>query len=268
MQEITSANNPKLKSIAALQRGRERKKQNRIVIHGCREVGRALRSNLRSVELFVGAAFCETAEVTSLLSLADSKKADSYRVDDSLRSRMSYGERFDGVVAIADRPTTELDALSVADQTCIVILEALEKPGNIGAVFRTASAAGASSIILTEPRTDVFHANAIRASMGLVFQMPVACATNRDVARWLQQHRIATFASRVDASRAYSQVKFQSPSAILFGSEADGLSDDWRHDSVEPIRIPMVNETDSLNISVSAGIILYEVNRQWHTTTR
>jgi len=144
----------------------------------------------------------------------------------------------------------------------IVVVESLEKPGNLGAIMRTADAVGASAVIAADPRTDVFNPNAIRASVGTIFSVPLAVATASQVLDWLVGHGVTAVAARVDAPQAYGDVDLGGPIAIVLGSEAGGLTSTWNDPRVRPVRIPMLGAADSLNVSVAAAILLFEARRQ------
>jgi TrmH family RNA methyltransferase len=144
----------------------------------------------------------------------------------------------------------------------IAIVEAVEKPGNLGAILRTADGAGADAVIAADPRTDLFNPNAIRASLGTIFSLPLAAATTAETLDWLTVRAIRPIATRVDAPLLYSEADLRGPIALVLGSEAGGLTDAWDDPRVTAVRIPMLGSADSLNVSVAAAIVLYEAVRQ------
>jgi len=144
----------------------------------------------------------------------------------------------------------------------VAVLEGVEKPGNVGAVLRSADAAGVSAVILADPRTDLYNPNAIRASLGTIFTMPVCEAAGGDVLARLREHKYSILAARVDGAVPYTEVDYRRPTAIVLGSEAEGLSPIWSGDDIRAVRLPMRGAADSLNVSVTAAVLFYEALRQ------
>ncbi|HEU0242589.1 MAG TPA: TrmH family RNA methyltransferase, partial [Candidatus Limnocylindrales bacterium] len=178
--------------------------------------------------------------------------------------RLGYGERSEGVVATVRIPDTSLAALTGAlpPDPLVVVLEAVEKPGNLGAVLRSADAAGADAVILANPRTDLFNPNAIRASLGTVFAVPVAAGGAAAVRAWLESAGMRVLAARVEAAIPYTEADLRGPVALVLGSEADGLTEAWTGGDVTAVSLPMLGVADSLNVSVTAAVLLYEARRQ------
>ena len=144
----------------------------------------------------------------------------------------------------------------------MIVVEGVEKPGNVGAVLRSADGAGADALIAASPRTDLANPNVIRASAGTIFAVPLAAAPTGEVVEWLRERRLRVVATRVDAERLYTDADLTGPIALAFGSETDGLTAEWEGDDIETVRLPMHGVADSLNVSVSAAILLYEARRQ------
>jgi TrmH family RNA methyltransferase len=176
--------------------------------------------------------------------------------------KLAYGQRRDGVVAVACRPDTSLARLQLPECPMVVVLVGVEKPGNVGAVVRSADGAGASAVIVVDRGGDPFNTNAIRASLGTVFSLPIAEADATATLAWLRQHRLALRAARPQASQLYSAVDWTGGSAIILGSEAAGLDDAWQADDIVPVALPMQGAADSLNVSVTAAVLCYEALRQ------
>jgi TrmH family RNA methyltransferase len=183
-------------------------------------------------------------------------------VGPAVLARVAFGQRSDGVVAIVGTPVTALADLVLRPDPLVVVVEAIEKPGNLGAIIRTADGAGADAVIAAEPRTDLFNPNAIRASLGTIFALPVVAAPATETIDWLAAHGIRPVAARVDAPAAYTDIDLRGPLAIVLGSEAGGLSDAWTEARVQPVAIPMHGTADSLNVSIAAAVLLYEARRQ------
>jgi TrmH family RNA methyltransferase len=159
------------------------------------------------------------------------------------------------------RPKSLAD-LSLAGQGLVVVLEAVEKPGNVGAVLRTADAVGASAVVVADPGTDLYNPNTIRASLGAVFTVPACTAGSAETLAWLRGQRLRILAARVDGSVRYTDVSYVEPCALVLGSEVRGLSEVWRDAEVTAIRLPMLGTVDSLNVSITAAVVLYEALRQ------
>lgn len=259
---LTSVANPRVTAAAALRDRRDRERAGLTLIDGARELRRALDSGVEVVEAFV----CEP-----LLAGADARAAlDRLRVlgttirptTEPVFAKIAFGERAEGLVAIARIPSTDLAGLVLPDDALVVVIEGVEKPGNLGAVLRSADGAGADAVIAASPRTDLFNPNTIRASAGTVFALPLAAAPAPDVLAWLRAGRFRIVAARVDAAASYTNTDLTGRLAIVLGAEADGLTGTWTGDHVEPVRLPMLGVADSLNVSVSAAVLLYESRRQ------
>jgi TrmH family RNA methyltransferase len=166
------------------------------------------------------------------------------------------------VVAVIRTPPTGLDRLDVSDASLVVVAEGVEKPGNLGAILRSADGAGADALIVADPRTDPFNPNAIRASLGTIFSVPLAAATSVETLAWLSERGIRPVAATVRAEAVYADIDLRGPIAIVLGSEARGLTDTWGDPGVLAVRIPMHGVADSLNVSVAAAVLLYEARRQ------
>jgi len=169
------------------------------------------------------------------------------------------------VVAVAETPVHSLDELVLPPEPLIGIVEGVEKPGNLGALLRTADGAGLNAVIVAESATDLFNPNIIRASLGTVFAVPVSVASTGDVLEWLRRRQIAIIAARVDGSVDYTQADYTGALAIALGSEARGLSDAWAELARASVRVPMHGVADSLNVSVTAAVLFYEALRQRRT---
>lgn len=258
---ITSVQNPRVKAAVKLRSGRERGRQERILIDGVREVQRAQQAGVRLEAVFACLAESDAEAARWLESLATAGSS-VYRVAPSVFARLAYGQREQGVVAVAAPPCHTLEELIPAADALLVVLEGVEKPGNVGAVVRTADATGASAVIVADGATDLYNPNAIRASLGTIFTVPVCAASSRETLAWLRRHQVRTLAARVEAAQSYTRVSYHGPTAIVLGSEAEGLSDVWQAADITPIALPMRGLADSLNVSITAAVLLYEALRQ------
>ncbi len=261
MKKISSADNPRLKAAIRLKTSRGRKTQQRIIVFGLRELRHAMSGGIQPLEVFVCSELLEKSDIESLQQQAG-PGTQFLDLPAALMSRLKYGERQDGVVAICQRPNLELDKLQVSDDALVVILESIEKPGNIGAVIRSMDGAGADILVLADSQCDVLHPNCIRASLGATFRIPLAIASTQQVIDWCRQQGLDMFATSDAASTSYADTNLKGKIAIAFGNEAHGLSDAWNRDDIHQIAIPMAGISDSLNISVAAGVILFEARRQ------
>jgi TrmH family RNA methyltransferase len=183
-------------------------------------------------------------------------------VSGKVMERLAYGDRHEGMVVLAKTPVLTLKDLRLSAQPLVVVLESLEKPGNLGAVLRTCDGAGVEAVLVCDPKTDVYNPNVIRSSTGVIFSIPVVCASPLEILSFLESRRIKICASTPIAQKLYSQVNFKGAWAVILGSETIGLSDFWLRRADLKIKIPMNGKADSLNVSISAAIILYEALRQ------
>jgi TrmH family RNA methyltransferase len=258
---ITSLGNPRVKAAVRLRDRRERETTGLTIVDGPRELSRALDAGIDVDEAFVCDALVRTDEARDVVvRLAGAIGWTAVSVP--VMAKLAFGDRSDGVVAVIHAPPTGLDRLTLPPSPLIVVVEAVEKPGNLGAILRTADGAGADAVIAADPRTDLFNPNAIRASLGTIFTRPVAAAPSTDVLVWLAEHGVRVVAARVDADRDYVDADLRGPVAIVLGSESEGLGPTWDDPRVEPARIPMRGAADSLNVSVAAAVLLYEAVRQ------
>lgn len=258
---ITSTRNPRVQAALALRDRRAREAAGMTLVDGARELARALAGGAEVVELFLQPdALDDVAAGTAALALEGG--ALPVAVTGRVLDRLAYGDRSDGLVATVRIPDLRLEALRLPANPLLVVLEGVEKPGNLGAVLRSADGAGADAVIAADPRTDLFNPNAIRASIGTIFGRPVAVGPSDAVRRRLAAEGIRLVAARVDAPRRYTDADLRGPLAIVLGSEAEGLSGAWDGEGVEPVSLPMLGVADSLNVSIAAAILLYEARRQ------
>jgi len=259
---IHSLHNPRIKQALRLRDRRGRTQQSRIIIDGWRETCRALEGNATPLELFVCEELLAAPQQHALAQRAAARRVELTPVSRDVFQRLAFGERGEGVVLVAASPRTSLDQIPSADQAVIAVLERVEKPGNLGAIVRTADAAGLAAVVVADPSTDLFNPNAIRASLGALFHMPVAAASADAVRRWLETRGWSVYAARVDAAVPYTHVRYRRPCAIVLGSESQGLSEAWLGAGIQAVALPMHGIVDSLNVSVTAGVLFYEVLRQ------
>jgi TrmH family RNA methyltransferase len=262
MEDITSLQNQRVKDAAKLRERRERRKQGQVLIDGGREVRRAIEAGVDLAEVFLCESLCRSSDCRWVLERLATLPVRQSRVTPAVFEKMVFGERAEGILAIAKTPERSLADIQLPANPLVAVLEGVEKPGNIGAVLRSADAAGVSALIIADGGTDLFNPNTIRASLGAVFTVPVGTAPATAVRDWLVAQRISVFVARVDAKTNYADVDLSRPAAIVLGSESEGLTQLWSGPSVSPIRLPMRGDVDSLNVSAAAAVLFYEALRQ------
>lgn len=259
---ISSPSNPKIKEAAKLRDGKYRRRQGRFLIDGLREIQRAAESGIRFLEIF-----CLQEKAYLVDSIRnDDPAASTYLLSDQAFDKIAFGNRNEGVVVVAktpDRtPETFLDATAQISTPLLAVLENVEKPGNVGAVFRSADGAGFDGVLIADPSGDLFNPNTVRSSLGTVFRTPSFVADSKTILRFLKKQKIRIAAARCDGAIPYTDYDFTQPTAIVLGSEADGLTDLWTENDITALSLPMLGIADSLNISNAASILFYEARRQ------
>jgi TrmH family RNA methyltransferase len=260
--EIASPSNPRIKAAVRLRDRRERDRTGLTLIDGARELRRALEAAVVVEEALVHLPLVQSEDATAALGRLREIGAPLTMVSETAYEKVAFGDRADGIVAIVRTPGTELVHVHLPADPLVVVLEGVEKPGNVGAVLRSADGAGADAVVAAGPRTDLYNPNAIRASLGTIFRMPVAAGSTPQVRTWLDSQAVRLVAARPDADRAPWDVDLTGPVAIVLGNEAEGLGERWTGDEVVGVRIPMHGIADSLNVSVAAAVLLYEARRQ------
>lgn len=260
MEKITSLQNPRIKNIVKLGKTKERKAQNLFVLEGARELTLALSAGYTVDSVFVCPELFSKSEYPHVLdAIPDEIK---YEVSRQVFEKIAYREGSDGLISLMKPKPQELSGLKINRNPFIIILEAVEKPGNLGAILRTADAAKADAVIICDPLTDVYNPNTIRSSVGCIFTVPTAVCTSSQALQWLRENDIRSFAAELEASDWYHEADYTSASAIIMGTEADGLTPFWLGNADNRIKIPMRGKIDSLNVSVSTAVITFEAMRQ------
>jgi len=258
---ISSPKNPRVRAATELRERRARDAIGLTLVDGARELGRALDGGARVVEVFADETSL-TQDGASILERARAAGAAVVPVTRVVLDRLAYGDRSEGLVATVAVPDLSLGALHLPPDPLVIVLEGVEKPGNLGAVLRSADGAGADAVIVADPRTDLFNPNAVRASLGSIFTVPLAAGSSTEVRAHLAANGLRVLAARVEGSLTYTEVDLRGPLAIVLGSEADGLTGAWADEGVVPVRLPMLGVADSLNVSIAAAVFLYEARRQ------
>lgn len=251
---ITSSANPKFKRlIALLQKSSERRESALFTVEGVREISHCIEAGYKPDCIF----FCP--DIVSEKTLPQCRH---FALSAGLYAKAAYREGTEGAIGVFQAIEHPLSSLHLKDNPLIAVLESVEKPGNLGAVLRTCDAAGADALIICDPRTDLYNPNLIRASIGAVFTVPTAVCTTAQAISFLKSKGIRILTAQLQDSSLYYDCPMTKGTAIVMGTEATGLSDKWRQAADAHIRIPMLGKLDSLNVSVSAAILLYEAVRQ------
>lgn len=254
---LSSVKNPRIKELVTLQeRSRERRESGLFVVEGIRELEACIKGSFVIETLFF------QPDIFPLSRAKDTGCQQLNEVTAELYSKIAYRDTTEGVIAIVKEKRASLDGFTLSANPLIIVLEAVEKPGNLGAVLRTADAARADAVIVCNPLTDLFNPNLIRSSLGTIFTTQVAACSSEECCLWLKKNKIKIFTAELQASEWYHKTDFRGASAIVMGSEAEGLSQYWRENADGRIKIPMNGFVDSLNVSVSTAIICFEALRQ------
>ncbi|PQO34554.1 RNA methyltransferase [Bremerella cremea] len=263
METIRSLQNSQIKAAVKLRDRRGRTQQQRTIIDGLREISRAVACGFPIETIYVDPAALSGPEKDTFEEvLAKVSPNTITHVTREVMTKLAFGERVEGAVAVAKLPKTSLSEIKLPPCPLIGVIEQVEKPGNVGAILRTMDAVGANLLISADGRTDLFNPNAIRASLGTIFSVPVVDATSEETIKFLRGEGIQMLAARVDGSVSYTTVDMTKPTALILGSEAHGLSDNWHQAGITNIHLPMNGIADSLNVSTTAAVLLYEALRQ------
>ncbi len=252
---ITSVQNAKVKHVVALQQKSSlRREKGLFVVEGLREIEHCIACGYTITDCFV----CH-----ALLEKTDSiKHLNCLPVSQQVYEKMAYRGSTEGVIAVVKTRTHRLEDLRLGNNPLIVVLESVEKPGNLGAVLRSADAAGVDAVIICDPLTDLYNPNLIRSSIGAIFTVPCVACTSTDCIAFLKQRNIQILTAQLQDSHLYYDTDMKGGTAIVMGTESTGLTEQWRQAADAHIRIPMRGRLDSLNVSVSAAILMYEAVRQ------
>ena len=261
MEKIQSTQNSRIKNVQKLfAKSKERKEQNLFVIEGARELSLALAASYSLDTVFLCPELFSNTDYPDILTKINS--AIIFEVSLPVFQKIAYREHSDGILALAKPKPHTLNDLFLPENPFIIVLEAVEKPGNLGAILRTADAAKVDAVIVCDPLTDVYNPNVIRSSIGCVFTVPLAISTHSDTFSFLKENRIKTYAAELQASQLYQDTDFTQACALIMGTEADGLSKFWIEHADVRIKIPMRGKIDSLNVSVSTAVLTFEAMRQ------
>ena len=265
MREILSTNNAKIKYLIQLQKKSSvRKEFKEFVIEGKREIKSALKNAYRIKKIFF---YPELFSENELFRLIQDYKVDVeiVKISKNVYQKIAYRGSTEGLVALAQMKEHRIVSLQLSSNPYVLVAEGIEKPGNVGAMLRSVDGAGAEALILVNPKLDIYNPNLIRASLGMLFSIHVAVCDLDELKKFLQKHKINLYAAGLQNANVYFKEDYVSPTAIAVGAEDNGLTDEIRKMASQQIYIPMKGQADSLNVSVSAAVLLYEIVRQRET---
>ncbi len=264
-EEISSGQNSKIKELLALQeKSKLRREKKLFVVEGRRELEHCLNSGFKAKSLFVCPEIIEKSDLEKITELAEKSNSSCnlIEVPVNLYNKIAYRGGTEGVIAEMVEKDRNLHDIQIGPNPLIVVLEAVEKPGNLGAILRTADAAGVDAVVICDPLTDIYNPNLIRASIGAVFTRQVVTASSEEAIKWLKDNEINILTAQLQDSKWYYDTDMSKATAIVLGAEDTGLTEEWRKVADAHIKIPMQGNLDSLNVSVSAAILLFEAVKQ------
>ena len=260
MQYISSTQNALVKKVLQLQeKSRLRKKEGLFTVEGIRELELALKGGYEIYTILLYEELVSEGDINNLTN----QQHNLVSVSKEVHQKIAYRSSTEGVVTIVKTKSNSLDSVVFNTKTPLVLIaEAPEKPGNIGAILRTADAANVDAIFIANPKTDLYNPNIIRSSVGCVFTNQIATGTTAEIIEFLAENNVNIYAATLQNSNEYYQEDYRQASAIVVGTEATGLSQEWRDAAKQNIIIPMQGQIDSMNVSVAAGILIFEAKRQ------
>lgn len=259
MKQITSVQNPFIKSLIQLQeKSKARKQSGTFLIEGKREIELALRSNYELETVLFLPELITQKQIAEFVS----NGIQAIEINKEVYQKLAYRDTTEGLLAVAKTKKLSLSDLKLPQNPLILIAEAPEKPGNVGAILRTADAAGIDAVIIADPKSDLYNPNVVRSSVGCLFTNSIATGTTAEVIAFLKQNHIRIFSATLQNSTSYHTQDYTLPTALVVGTEATGLSQLWRDEATQNIIIPMHGQIDSMNVSVAAAILIFEAKRQ------
>ena len=261
-EKITSLQNPRVKQLVKLRERRGRDEAGLFLIEGYREVRRALEKDLPLGELYYSPEWFLGENEPALIEQAQRAGAHLFELSKEAFAKCAYRDRPDGLLAVAPQWKRTLGELALGAPPLLLVVESIEKPGNLGTILRSADAAGVDAVIVCDPVTDLFNPNVVRSSTGVLFSVPVVVADSVTVQAWLKGKGVRVVSTTPAAPLLYTQADLRGPLAIVMGSEQFGLSDFWLKQSDAIVRIPMAGQADSLNVAMATIITLFEAVRQ------
>lgn len=266
MQDITSFQNPRFKSVLSLMERRDRKKEKKFLIEGFRELTRAYIGGCKFLELWICPELFLGENEQDLIHKIEAKGATVFKVPKPLFEKLSYRDRPDGLLAVSPFfhvSLNEIEKMIQSKKECLILIaEGIEKPGNLGSILRSSDAVKVDAVISVDPRTDIFNPNVIRSSVGTLFTQPVAEASSEETLEWLKKHGFKLMAATPAGDKVYTDCDLKGKIALIVGCEQLGLTPLWMNQCDIRVRIPMLGVADSLNVSTATTLLLYEYRRQ------
>lgn len=259
MKQITSSQNPFIKSLMQLQeKAKARKQSGSFLIEGMREIELAIKGKYEIETILFLPELVSSQQITQL----SRNQIDLIEISKEVYQKLAYRDTTEGILAVAKTKSLQLSDLKLPENPLVLIMEAIEKPGNIGAVLRTCDAAKVDAVIIANPKTDLYNPNIVRSSVGCLFTNQIATGTTEEVIAFLIENNINFYSATLQNSTAYHTQNYTMPTALVVGTEATGLTELWREKATQNIIIPMQGEIDSMNVSVAAAILIFEAKRQ------
>ena len=258
LKQITSIQNPYIKSLVLLQeKAKARRQSGTFLIEGKREISIAVKGGYQIETLLFLPEICSEADARAL-----SQNAEVIEINKEVYQKLAYRDTTEGILAVAKTKMLQLSDLKLSINPLILVAEAPEKPGNIGALLRTADAANLDAVIIANPKSDLYNPNIVRSSVGCLFTNQIATGTTSEIIAFLKERKINFYCATLQNSTGYHTQDYTAPTALVVGTEATGLTDEWRKEATKNIIIPMQGEIDSMNVSVAAAILIFEAKRQ------
>ncbi|GGA80586.1 rRNA methyltransferase [Flavobacterium palustre] len=258
MKQITSIQNPFIKSLVLLQeKAKNRRQTGTFLIEGVREISLAVKGHYEIETVLFYPEICSETEARKL-----AKSAELIEINKEVFQKLSYRDTTEGILAVAKSKSLQLADLKLSATPLILVAEAPEKPGNIGALLRTADAANLDAVIIANPKSDLYNPNIVRSSVGCLFTNQIATASTTEIISFLKEKNINFYCATLQNSTSYHTQDYTKPTALVVGTEATGLTQEWRDAATQNIIIPMQGEIDSMNVSVAAAILIFEAKRQ------
>jgi TrmH family RNA methyltransferase len=259
MKQITSVQNPYIKSLVQLQeKAKVRKQTGTFLIEGQREIELALKGGYEIETILICNELCHFSEFQKIRK----SEFQVIEISKEVYQKLAYRDTTEGILAVAKTKSLALSELKLSKNPLILVGEAIEKPGNVGAILRTADAANVDAVIIANPKSDLYNQNIVRSSVGCLFTRQIATGTTEEVIAYLKANNINIYSATLQDSTEYHTQNYTTPTALVVGTEATGLSEKWRTESTKNIIIPMQGVIDSMNVSVAAAILLFEAKRQ------
>ncbi|MDY0988651.1 RNA methyltransferase [Flavobacterium sp. CFBP9031] len=259
MKQITSIQNPFIKSLVLLQeKSKARKQTGTFLIEGQREISLAIKGGYEIETVLFLPELVSESEINKLIQ----NSFQIIEINKEVYQKLAYRDTTEGILAVARTKSLKLSDLKLSDNPLILVVESLEKPGNIGAVLRTADAANLDAVLIANPKSDLYNPNIVRSSVGCLFTNQIATGTSEEIIAFLKEKKINFYSATLQNSTSYHTQNFTTPTALVVGTEATGLTQQWRDEATQNIIIPMQGEIDSMNVSVAAAILIFEAKRQ------